>query len=83
MGGQPGLAGTYSLNREAVDATPRMLNPGDTYMMRLPGGGGYGDPHLRRIEQVTTDLLSGYVSAEKAASEYGVRLDSDGRAYRV
>jgi N-methylhydantoinase B len=42
------------------------------------GGGGYGDPLERDPESVRSDVVAGYVSAEQAEIEYGVRLDAAG-----
>jgi N-methylhydantoinase B len=39
------------------------------------GGGGWGSPLERSVEELTTDLARGYVSAETATSVYGVVLD--------
>jgi N-methylhydantoinase B len=36
------------------------------------GGGGYGDPGTRDREAVRADLRAGYISAETAASAYGL-----------
>lgn len=41
------------------------------------GGGGYGNPHLRPIETVLTDVKNGVVSVEKAKSDYGVVINTD------
>ena len=48
------------------------LEPGDTLIVRTPGGGGYGDPRERDREKVIEDVLNGYVSRETAAKVYGV-----------
>lgn len=36
------------------------------------GGGGFGDPFDRPVEEVVDDVLDGYVSVEGAARDYGV-----------
>ncbi|HEY1145795.1 MAG TPA: hydantoinase B/oxoprolinase family protein [Allosphingosinicella sp.] len=41
------------------------------------GGGGYGSPFLRASDQVLSDVAAGLVSAERAASIYGVVLRPD------
>jgi N-methylhydantoinase B len=48
------------------------LSPGDSHVVELGGGGGYGDPFARLIEQVLVDVRHGYVSAEVARDAYGV-----------
>ena len=53
-----------------TDAEPIMA--GDTIRIRTTGGGGWGDPLERPIESVEQDVLWGKVSAEFAATDYGV-----------
>jgi N-methylhydantoinase B len=38
----------------------------------LSGGGGYGDPLAREMERVRDDVLSGFLSLERARDVYGV-----------
>jgi N-methylhydantoinase B len=42
-----------------------------------PGGGGYGDPLARRVEDVLDDVIDGYVSVAGAARDYGVAISID------
>jgi N-methylhydantoinase B len=51
------------------------LRTGDAFMLRSGGGGGFGDPMTREISLVAKDVVEGYVSAQAAASEYGVVVD--------
>jgi len=53
------------------------LEPGDRYLVRSGGGGGYGSPLERPIEKVQHDVAQGYVSATSAAEEYGVVIDPE------
>lgn len=48
------------------------LTPGDVVQYTWQGGGGYGDPLQRKVEDVITDIGLGYVSAERAEKIYGV-----------
>jgi N-methylhydantoinase B len=73
-GGAPGMAGAYSLNGAAVAVVPQTLSPGDVYRMRLPGGGGWGDPKARDRARLIEDVRNGYVTREAAARDYGVTL---------
>lgn len=50
------------------------LAPGDRFRLETPGGGGFGDPLTRDPGQVLTDVLAGYVSRDRAESDYGVVL---------
>jgi N-methylhydantoinase B len=77
-GGAPGMAGAYSLNGADVAVVPQTLSPGDVYRMRLPGGGGWGDPKARDRARLIDDVRNGYVTREAAARDYGVTLaDAD------
>jgi N-methylhydantoinase B len=45
FGGQPGEAGRFVVNGEAVTTQARVtLHPDDVVRLDLPGGGGYGEP---------------------------------------
>lgn len=73
LGGQAGSLRTNTLN-DTVALHPKkrvLLRPGDRLTVRMPGGGGVGDPHERSPEAVAEDLRNGYVSAEAAARVYG------------
>ncbi len=50
------------------------VREGDLVRIDSAGGGGYGDPAERDVELVLADVLEGFVSAEAAAREYGVRV---------
>jgi len=60
-----------------IDAT--MLSPGDYITIRSGGGGGHGDPRLRPVEQVRSDVIDGYVTPAAARSVYGVAIDDAGQ----
>jgi N-methylhydantoinase B len=51
------------------------LKTGDAFYLRSGGGGGYGSPLERPVEDVREDVRQGYVSIEAAAELYGVVLD--------
>ncbi len=46
-----------------------------TLILRLPGGGGYGDPQARPPEQVLADVRNGFVSPQQAEAVYGTVID--------
>ena len=48
------------------------LDAGDSVSVTAGGGGGYGDPLERDPEAVREDVIEGYVTPEKARSDYGV-----------
>lgn len=56
----------------------RLLAPGDAYILRSGGGGGYGSPLDRDLAAVEHDLQQGYISPEYAEDIYGAVLAPDG-----
>jgi len=84
LGGVHGMPGRFTLNGREAAVQPHTVGPGERVYLRLPGGGGYGDPKTRPVEEVARDVLDGYVSVEAAAREYGVAVDPDtGAAHRI
>ena len=52
------------------------IQPGERIATINPGGGGWGDPMQRPIERVVYDVRNGYISADAAEKEYGVRVNT-------
>jgi N-methylhydantoinase B/oxoprolinase/acetone carboxylase alpha subunit len=52
------------------------FGPDEIFMFESTGGGGWGNPHERPKERVLEDVLDGYVSLDRARSDYGVAIDS-------
>jgi N-methylhydantoinase B len=82
-GGHAGAASSFTRNPygEAEDLRNSdivPLEPGDTLLLVGPGAGGYGHPHERPVERVVEDVRCGFVSRERARSDYGVALAEDG-----
>jgi N-methylhydantoinase B len=50
------------------------LKPGDVLRMAQAGGGGYGDPLTRPLDEVLSDVREGYVSLAAARDLYGVAV---------
>ena len=82
-GGKPGLR-NYAFMRskdkgefEILKTSGVQLTEGDRVMVVAGGGGGYGDPLERDIEEVRWDVIHGYVSVENAMQDYGVVIASD------
>jgi N-methylhydantoinase B len=80
-GGQPAAANDAYVER--TDSTVVMvpgkldrfpLAPGDMFVMRTGGGGGWGDPHEREPQAVRRDVICGLLTAEQAQELYGVVL---------
>lgn len=82
-GGLPGTGNQVALRRDGVWKTDfpnakvlvAPLKPGDAFMIRSGGGGGYGDPLERLLEEVEADVRQGYVSLKTAAEFYAVVID--------
>jgi N-methylhydantoinase B len=53
------------------------LQSGQHVVLKLPGGGGFNSPTLRDPQRVLEDVRQGYVSLERAATDYGVIIDPD------
>ena len=51
------------------------MRQGDTFVVKTPGGGGYGDPLEREPELVLMDVISGLVSLDSARKDYGVIIE--------
>ncbi len=75
-GGGPGAVGRLSLKsgQELGPKGLRVVPPGDRLVIEMPGGGGMGRAAERDPELVRRDVRMGYVSAEAAGREYGVKV---------
>ena len=74
LGGADGSYGAIEVNGEAIapSSSPNVtFYEGDVVRLRLPGGGGHGDPARRRRERIEADLDAGYVTREGARRDYG------------
>ncbi|MBI3965781.1 MAG: hydantoinase B/oxoprolinase family protein, partial [Chloroflexi bacterium] len=77
LGGGPGARGDFQLSTgERPNAKQQNTLPADVEVdLRLPGGGGYGNPFEREPLAVLEDVVMGYVSLESAARDYGVAIE--------
>jgi len=77
-GGRAGAVGGYELQlpgtqaAESVEGGRRQAPIGSLARIISGGGGGWGDPLDRPEEEVRRDVKEGYVSPERAASEFGI-----------
>ncbi|MBN9254077.1 MULTISPECIES: hydantoinase B/oxoprolinase family protein [unclassified Mesorhizobium] len=84
QGGQPGTTGYTLLNpgtpeeKDIGKIDILQVGLGAVIQMGTQGGGGYGDPLDRPVEQVLSDVLDGYVSRASARGSYGVVIGEDG-----
>ena len=58
--------------KDLLDNVPK----GTVYFQQAGGGGGYGNPLERPVEQVVKDVKNGVISVEKAKEDYGVVVDT-------
>jgi N-methylhydantoinase B len=91
FGGLSAQGNEVALQRQGEDETvyasgkvfSQLLKTGDTYTLRSGGGGGFGKPTDRRLEDVEDDVRQEYVTREMAREHYGVVIDpATGRADR-
>ena len=54
------------------------LRNNDMIRVERPGGGGLGNPLTRPVDNVLDDVRQGYVSADRARTDYGVVLNTAG-----
>jgi N-methylhydantoinase B/oxoprolinase/acetone carboxylase alpha subunit len=83
LGGHDGRSGAFIRNpgtdREEVlfsKVTQEVCKAGDVLEIRLPSGGGFGDPLARDPQAVLDDVEDEYLTAEDARRDYGVVLDT-------
>lgn len=83
-GGLPGERSSNLLLRRdgTLERLPPMfgavLQVGDVFHHRMPGGGGWGDPLARDPEAVADDIRNDKVTRAAARELYGVHLFDDG-----
>jgi N-methylhydantoinase B len=83
FGGKPGSLneiaiydGDNPLYRPRSKEIVRGIRRNAVIVQHAGGGGGYGDPLERPIDQVLDDVRNGFVSPAKAREDYGVVMDS-------
>jgi N-methylhydantoinase B len=54
------------------------IEAGDVYVHRTAGGGGFGDPFDRKVDEVAVDVANEKVSVDAARERYGVVIRQDG-----
>ncbi|MGI9356857.1 MAG: hydantoinase B/oxoprolinase family protein [Rhizobiaceae bacterium] len=85
-GGRPGASSQKRIERASGErlTLPAKLDglhvePGDRIVFRTAGGGGFGNPLTRDPIAVRHDVVQGLLSADAAASEFGVVIE--GRSF--
>jgi N-methylhydantoinase B len=87
-GGHSGFGNSVALHRYGqIDETHfpngkalnQVLKPGDAYILRSGGGGGFGSPLERDLGKLEHDVRCDYVSRDAAQDLYGAVFCADGR----
>ena len=65
---------THFPNGKALNQT---ILPGDAYILRSGGGGGYGSPLERDLAALERDVRRGYVTQKSAEENYGAVFKGD------
>jgi len=84
-GGKDGSPNVVEVHRRDGGAEGRAtwshepLDQGDLVRFVSGGGGGYGDPKQRPVEQVFRDWRDGYITAREAEQDFGVAIDTENR----
>jgi len=65
-------------SEEHTKITDYPLDRGDVISFRTGGGGGYGNPLERNLNDVLKDVHLGYISEVKARQDYGLAIDKNG-----
>lgn len=85
--GLSGAGNSVAVHRNGADkethftngkAFNQVLMPGDAYILRSGGGGGYGTPLERDLGMLARDVRCGYVSRDEAEKSYGAVFNADG-----
>jgi len=71
------IGGAWKTDFPNAKVLVAQIKAGDAFRLRSGGGGGYGVPLLRPIEDVREDVRQGYVTVEAAAELYGVVIDPE------
>ena len=73
-GGEVGLSSGATLRTKGFQIIP----DGERLLLKLPGGGGMGNPATRPVEKVVRDVRDGLVSPDSAREIYRVAVAADG-----
>jgi N-methylhydantoinase B len=87
-GGWPGSCNFVEVQKDGEDISARIhhhpnwpVSDGDRVRVISGGGGGWGDPADRKVEEIIDDIADGLISVTQAADAYGVQID--GAAMKV
>ena len=80
--GEAGSVGTAS-GKQLHPKRQQLIPAGERVILKLPGGGGYGDPLERDPELVRRDTEDGLISLAHAREAYGVVLIAEEACFSV
>ncbi len=84
-GGKPGRQG--SARRGSGEPLPdkgiHVIATGDSLILELPGGGGFGDPKKRDAALIEADVKAGLVTEESARSDYGYPIRQQSHSHHA
>jgi N-methylhydantoinase B len=90
FGGRPGSLNALVItdpdgrsHRPRSKEIVRGIRRGSVVLQRAGGGGGYGDPRERPVEEVLADVRNGLVSVARARDDYGVVVDPVSKEFDV
>jgi N-methylhydantoinase B/oxoprolinase/acetone carboxylase alpha subunit len=81
LGGGNGPQGRLIINGKAASvAGDAFVQPGESVLCEIPGGGGLGDPAERDPDMIRRDLDYGYITSDHAKDAYGFVDDQSAAA---
>ncbi len=84
-GGHAGSCNFVEIQKSGEDTVARIhhhpgwpVARGDRVRVFSGGGGGWGNPRDRKVEDVIADVTDGLITPEQAGRDYGLKVNSDG-----
>ena len=85
QGGLSGSKGELLINKKKIKNSKKNIEiqSGTNITLKLPGGGGYGDPLERSAKSVLKDVVNGIVTKRSAKNDYGVVIEKKGSRLEI
>jgi N-methylhydantoinase B len=71
------VGGQHKKDLPNAKVLSQRILPGEGFLVRAGGGGGFGAPWERPAARVAEDVRQGYVTLEAAARDYGVMINPE------